>query len=92
MVTLDSRLKPIDTVFVQKIDDEIVLFDSKNELYYGLDSIGSIMWEAIVEGDELLLVQKKLLDKFDIESKILERDLIVFVEKLIDNNLLKEKY
>jgi len=91
-VTLDSNIEFIDTIFTQKVDDEIVLFDSKSEYYYGLDSIGAIMWESMIECSDLHLVHQKLLDRFDVDSQRLETDLLHFIEKLIENGLLREKY
>jgi len=91
-MTLYNKIELIDSIFTQKIDDEIVLYDSISELYYGLDSIGSLMWEEIKIYNSLYQIHQKLLEKFDIDSKTLEKDLLIFVEKLIDNDLLKEKY
>jgi len=92
MITLDSKIESIDNIFSQKVDDEIVLFDSISEQYYGLDSVGAIMWKKIKEYNNLYLVHQSLLEKFDTDSKTLEKDLLKFVEKLIENRLLKEKY
>ena len=91
-MTLENRIESIDTIFTQKIDDEIVLFDSRKGLYYGLDSIGAMMWEDIKEYNDLYIVHQNLLDKLDVDAQTLESDLLIFVEKLIGNNLLKEKY
>lgn len=91
-MTLENRIESIDTVFTQKIDDEIVLFDSRKGLYYGLDSIGAMMWEDIKGYSDLYVVHQNLLDKLDVDAQTLESDLLIFVEKLIENNLLKEKY
>lgn len=61
------------------MDGEKVMLNIKNGKYFGLDTIGSSIWEIIeiprTIGEVVSLLQKK----YDVEEKICERDTIAFL-------------
>ena len=86
---LDIKVVLNDNVFYQKIDDEMVLLDMCSDNYFGLDSIGSDIWESIQDSDTLQEVFETLLDKYDVEPERLKSDLLDFVKQLEDKQLIK---
>ncbi len=73
----------------QRIDDEIVLYESKKGEYFGLDAIGGVMWDAIVTyrtyEDALAFLQKY----FDADKERIAEDFERIVEALRQNGLLE---
>jgi len=89
---LSRKVTFADTVFAQEVDGEMVLLDMNSENYFGLDSVGTDIWQAIekYEGD-LQEVFKDLLKQYDVEEEILKKDLTAFVDKLVENGLVEVK-
>lgn len=81
-----------DTVFAQEVDGEMVLLDMNSENYFGLDAVGTDIWQAIekYEGD-LQEVLSDLMEQYDVEEEVLKKDLTAFVDKLVENGLVEVK-
>ena len=87
---LAKRVQFADTVFAQEVDGEMVLLDMNSENYFGLDEVGSSIWQAIeAEVGVLGKVLEVLLEEYDVEEDVLKRDLLDFVEKLVESGLVQ---
>ena len=80
-----------DTVFAQEVDGETVLLDMNSENYFGLDEVGTVMWQTLQEKAVLTDVLQHLLEVYDVEEDVLGKDLLHFVEKLEEIGLLEVK-
>ena len=80
-----------DTVFAQEVDGEMVLLDMESENYFGLDEVGTAIWQAMQEKETLKEVFELLLEQYEVESDVLEKDLIGFVNKLVESGLVEVK-
>ena len=89
MMDLNSKITFADTVFAQEVDGEMVLLDMNSENYFGLDAVGTDIWQAMQEKETLQEVLKRLLEQYEAEEKVLKKDLIAFVEKLEESGLVK---
>jgi len=90
---MDLNLKIIflDTVFAQKIDDEMILLDTNSKNYYALDEMGTKFWQIIREHKKLYDVYEILLQQYEVEPKVLRGDLLDFVKKLHSSGLINIK-
>ncbi len=88
-MNLDQKITFADTVFAQEVDGEMVLLDMNSENYFGLDEVGTSIWQSIQENTDLSEVFKSLLVQYDVVEEVLENDLKVFVEKLQENGLVR---
>ncbi|MDD3775742.1 MAG: PqqD family protein [Sulfurovaceae bacterium] len=79
----------LDTVFIQEVDDEIIVLDTNTENYFGLNKIGSVIWQTIKEKQVLDEVYKTLLERYDADAEVLRADLENFVVKLLEGGLAK---
>ena len=87
---IDKRIVFADTVFAQEVDGEMVLLDMNTENYFGLDEVGTAIWQAIEENNgELVKVLEVLLAQYDVKEDILKKDLLVFVDRLAESGLVK---
>jgi len=87
---LAKRVQFADTVFAQEVDGEMVLLDMNSENYFGLDAVGSSIWQAIEAEDGVLeRVLPILLDEYEVEEDVLKRDLLAFVEQLVESGLVQ---
>lgn len=86
---LPRRVTFADTLFIQEVDGELVLLDTRSDHYYGLDSVGKTFWETIEtnKGD----IEKSitdLLEIFDVDEATLRRDMANFLHQLEYNRLV----
>ncbi len=74
---------------MREIDGESVFLNLQNESYYGLDEVGTRMLALLTTSESIEDAFKVLLTEFDVEPKVLERDLRELIEKLLANGLLE---
>jgi hypothetical protein len=90
-MNFNQKITFADTVFAQEVDGEMVLLDMESENYFGLDEVGTAIWQEMQEKETLQEVFEALLEQYEVEAEVLERDLSDFVEKLLDSGLVEVK-
>jgi len=88
-MNLESRVKISKRVFAQIVDDEMVLLDTVTQNYFGLDRIGSVMWHTIEDKIVIKDILYTLLEYYEVEEDILKRDLFIFIDSLVNSQLLE---
>ena len=75
--TLATRALPSPDVLFQNLGGEAVLLDLKTETYFGLNPVGTRMWELITAGEGSLgEAVDTLLGEFDVGRERLQTDLL----------------
>ena len=90
-MNLNQKITFAETVFAQEVDGEMVLLDMESENYFGLDEVGTAIWQAMQEKETLQEVFEALLEQYEVEAEVLEKDLSDFVEKLLESGLVEVK-
>jgi len=88
-MNLNQKVTFAETVFAQEVDGEMVLLDMESENYFGLDEVGTAIWQAMQEYGSLQEVFNNLLEQYDVEAEVLEHDLSDFVGKLVESGLVE---
>lgn len=88
-MNLKQKVTFAQTVFAQEVDDEMVLLDMESENYFGLDEVGTSIWQAIEAYGNLEEVLSALLEQYDVEAEVLEKDLSNFVDNLLKSGLVE---
>lgn len=88
-VTIDTCLTRSDEVLFQEVGGEAVLLDLASEQYFGLNPVGTRIWELIDGSTPLSTIHRTLCDEFDAESVKIETDLLQLVDTLLDAGLVK---
>ena len=88
-MNLNQKVTFAETVFAQEVDGEMVLLDMESENYFGLDEVGTAIWQAMQEKDTLKEVLNVLLEQYEVEEEMLENDLSDFIGKLVESGLVK---
>ena len=65
-----------------------VLLDLASGTYFGLDPVGTRLWELATEGKTLGDIQARMLDEFEVEAAVLRRDLQALLERLVASGLI----
>lgn len=88
-VTLDTKITISEDVYFQNVSSEAVILDTKSGLYFGLDPVGTRMWELLKEHAALQPAYRALLDEYDVTPEKLETDLLSLVNKFIEKGLMQ---
>ncbi len=66
-----------------------VLFSSDSEVYFGLNPVGTIIWEALPTADTVEGLCRKLSDRFkDVAPEVLAKDVRNFLRDLLASGLV----
>ena len=79
----------IEDVVYEYADTEVLIYNTKNQTFYQLNSLGSLIWNLIDGKTSLNKIKKKLSQQFEIEDSIVHKDLINFIMKLKKLKLIK---
>ncbi len=71
-----------------KLDDEIVMMSISQGEYYGLNEIGSRIWEIIEEHVTFKQIIDKLLGEFEVNEEKCRREVTEFIGLLQKKNLV----
>ena len=88
-ITIESQISQIKDIIASDIDDEKVMMSVEKGQYYGLDPVGSRVWELIEEPIKVSAVIDALLLKYDVEREVCERDVLAFLEDLYKDGILE---
>lgn len=82
----DWRLS--DDAIANPVGGETVILHLGNGTYYGLDSVGSLLWEGIKAGQSPSEVCDVILAQYEVSRETVEQDLCRFLEELSENGLI----
>jgi hypothetical protein len=88
-LALDDFVRVSEQVVFRTIDGEAVLLHLDRGLYFGLDPIGTRVWEALVEHGCARPAMIALLDEYDVTRELLTRDVTRLLNELADNGLVE---
>ena len=73
----------------RELDGEAVLLNLQNEMYYGLDEVGTRMWTLLTTSDSVQAAMDTMLEEFDVTRETLEQDLGKMIKELQEHGLLE---
>lgn len=84
------RLVVNDSVIHAELDDEAVLLNVENGVYFGLDAVGARIWQLIGQGTTQEEIVNQLLAEYDVEPSQLDADVREFARVLVSKGLARE--
>lgn len=88
MIPLSSTITLSTEVLSQEVNDETVLLDLQSESYFGLDEVGTRIWQLLQQDGNLKQVFDTMLEEYDVDAEQLEKDINKLLNKLIDAELI----
>ena len=76
-------------VLFQEVSGETVLLDLASEQYFGLDEVGTRVWQLVNEGKSLEAMVEVLLGEYEVERERLEGDVRALLESLLEAGLVE---
>lgn len=87
--TLDKSVQIPDDVVFRELQGEAVILSLESSTYFGLDPIGTRIWQLCQTHGSLRAVWEAMQKEFDASADKLQSDLLAFVDELSANGLLK---
>jgi len=72
----------------QEVNGETVILDLKSESYFGLDEVGTRIWQLLQEHGDVQKTFDVMLDEFDVEEEQLEKDMSALLDDMLEKGLL----
>ena len=87
-ISFTQRVSIPDNVLFRELEGESVILDLDSEQYFGLDEVGTRMWQLITEADSIGATIDELVAEYDVEAEVLREDLSELIDTLVDKGLL----
>jgi Coenzyme PQQ synthesis protein D (PqqD) len=78
-----------ESVLWQEVDGQIVLLDLDSDTYHAFNDVGSRMWRALDESGDTNAAFEQLRETYEVDETVLRRDLLRFVDRLVESGLLR---
>jgi hypothetical protein len=86
---LPKKVSISEHVLFQAIEGEGVLLDMAAEQYFGLDDVGTRIWQLLTEEGDTGKVLAQLLKIYDADEVTLRRDLANLIDQLRHDGLVR---
>ena len=85
----DSQVRIPEGVLFKELAGETVLLNLNTGIYFGLDPVGTRMWQLLEDHRQLHDVLPILLQEFDVGEERCRADLLELVSSLCSHKLLE---
>jgi DNA-directed RNA polymerase delta subunit len=76
------------TVFIQEIDEDVILLDTESQEYFSLNGVGKIILDLISENLTHEEIIEELAQMFEVDKLQIESDLLNFTKALEEKGLI----
>ena len=87
---LDTKLTVPPQVMSRLVGDETVLLDLASGIYFGLDGVGKLIWDAVAEGNNLEQIAAIIVGEYDVDEAQAQADAVEFLGELVERGLLTQ--
>ena len=88
-ITFTNRVRVSPDVLVSNMEGESVLLNLQSETYFGLDEVGTHMWNTLTGAESIQAAYDALAAEYDVEPDRLRDDLEELVRKLTEQGLVE---
>lgn len=88
MTAFSERATVPANVLIRFLDQESVLLNLETERYFGLDAVGTRMWQVLTAAPNVEAALAQLLEEYDAPEERLRTDLASLLEHLVENGLI----
>ena len=86
----DQKLAPSGDAIASAVGDETVILHLKNGAYYGLDAVGTRIWEMLKEGSSPADICARMADEYNVAPDVLEADVRRLLGELQASEIVAE--
>lgn len=79
------------SVICRELSGETVLLNLESGVYYGLDAVGTRVWQLIMQGHTIANVCDTMLEEYDVSPDVLNADVTRLVGELRDRGIVTRR-
>ena len=87
-MTLDDHYDIPATVLARQLTGETVILDLDRGTYFGLNAVGTRIWELLEQGQTLRRICDGLAEEYEVAPAHLEHDVLALVAELLARGLV----
>ena len=88
-ISFKAKILVPKEVLVRTFQNESVLLNLASECYHGLDDMGTSMWQALIQSENIQAAYESLLSEYEVDEVTLQKDLGAFIETLVGRGLVE---
>jgi hypothetical protein len=87
-MNLNQTIAFSEQIISQEVSGETVLLDLQSECYFGLDAVGTRIWQLIRDSGDLRTIYSTLLEEYEVEETQLRADLEALITDAHNRGLI----
>jgi len=84
----DTVLQRKPGLLFNEIDGEVVMLSIENGEYYGMDKVGSRIWNLLEEPMSFSALVEKLMEEYEVEKEQCKEEALIYLDDLLKKKLL----
>jgi hypothetical protein len=88
-ISFSDRIRVPDQVLISNQQSESVMLNLQSERYFGLDEVGTRIFNLLTTSASIQAAYELLLAEYDVDSEVLRQDLIEVIEQLSAQGLVE---
>ena len=88
-IDLSTVVARVEQQVSAALDDEIVVLNMNDNIYYGLNGIGAFIWRSIEQPHTVSAVVDAVFENYQVSRESCEEDVLIFLRELSDAGLIR---
>lgn len=88
-IDLSTVVKQAKAQISCKLGEEIAILNMQSALYFGLDEVGSVIWQELAEEKMVRDICVMVVEQFEIDVAKCQSDVIEFLDALVKAGLVE---
>ena len=76
------------SVICRELSGETVLLNLESGVYYGLDAVGTRVWQLLMQGCTIAGVRDTMIEEYDVAPDVLNADVMRLIGELRDRGIV----
>ena len=90
-ITLNSVISRSSGVLASRVEEELVMMDIEQGMYYALNGVGNDIWERLAEPLRVADLCTQLQQKYAVEPAVCEADVLALLGEMAEHGLLQQR-
>ena len=88
-ISKDSVVVAVKSQVSCEVDAETVVLDFDKGLYFGLNEVGTLVWNRVQQPQKVQEIRDAILRDYEVSREQCERDLFTLLEELSEKGLIE---
>src|SRR5690606_9304779 len=85
----NSRIERNSNIFAADVDDEMVMMDGEQGMYFGLNSVARTIWELLEQPRECGDLLSRLQEVYEVDAERCRAEVEPFLRKMLEKRLIR---